>query len=92
MSLGGDTGLPAPQVLDGVYGWSLADTGLTRVDLTSGEAIVGGIPQAPLFSGLDVSRPTAIGAPPVLGPPVLADLPEGRRVLAAWPVEQPVHC
>ncbi|GAA4982220.1 hypothetical protein WHI96_27045 [Pseudonocardia tropica] len=89
MSLGGDTGLPAPQVLDGVYGWSLSDAGLTRVDLTSGEAIVGGFPQAPLFSGLDVSRPTAIGAPSVLGAPVLADLPEGRRVLAAWPVEQP---
>lgn len=89
LSLGGDTGLPAPQVLDGVYGWSLADTGLTRVDLTSGAVIVGGFAQAPLFSGLDVSRPTAIGAPPVLGAPVLADLPEGRRLLAAWPVEQP---
>ncbi|ALE86657.1 hypothetical protein [Pseudonocardia sp. HH130629-09] len=36
-----------------------------------------------------MSRPTAIGAPDVLRAPVLADLPAGRRVLAAWPVEQP---
>ncbi|OLL70431.1 hypothetical protein Ae168Ps1_6178c [Pseudonocardia sp. Ae168_Ps1] len=50
---------------------------------------MGGFARAPLFSGVDVSRPTAIGALPILGVPVLADLPEGRRVLAAWPVEQP---
>lgn len=89
LPIGGDTGLRAPQVLDGVNGRSLADTGLTRVDRTSGEMIVGGFAQAPLFSGLDVSRPTAISAPPLLDTPVLADLPESRRVLATWPVEQP---
>lgn len=89
LTLAGRTGLPAPQALDGVYGWSLTDAGLTRVDLTTGEVIVGGFPRAPLFRGLDLSRPTAIGAPEILGAPVLADLPSGRRVLAAWPVEQP---
>ena len=91
LTLAGRTGLPAPQALDGVYGWSLTDAGLTRVDLTTGEVIVGGFPRAPLFRGLDLSRPTAIGAPEILGAPVLADLPSGRRVLAAWPVEQPGH-
>ncbi|WP_226362886.1 hypothetical protein [Pseudonocardia sp. ICBG1142] len=49
---------------------------------------MGGFAQAPLLSGLDVSRQTAIGAPPLLDTPVQADLSESRRVLASWPVEQ----
>jgi hypothetical protein len=89
LTLGRDTAIPVPQVLDGIHGWSLAEGGLTRTDLTTGDMLTGGLPRSPLFAGLDVSRPTAIGAPDVLRAPVLADLPAGRRVLAAWPVEQP---
>lgn len=89
LTLAGRTGIPAPQVLDGIFGWSVAENGLTRTDLTTGAMTTGGFPRSPLFTGLDLSRPTAIGAPEILGAPVLADLPDGRRVLAAWPVERP---
>ncbi|OLM08449.1 hypothetical protein Ae505Ps2_6155c [Pseudonocardia sp. Ae505_Ps2] len=82
--------IPIVEVLDGVHGWLLGAKGLVRVDLTTGEVADGLFPDNAPHPEVDLDLVnTGTSTVDPAGPPVVADTPVGRLVLAVFPVKIP---
>ncbi|WP_226358513.1 hypothetical protein [Pseudonocardia sp. ICBG601] len=78
--------LPAVDVLDGLSGWSVGSSGLTRIDFPANVVHPGVFPENPFSEHVNLDREFS-GASP--GDPVVVDSAAGRLVLAAFPVTIP---
>lgn len=78
--------IPLVRALDGLSGWAIGSTGLTRVDFATNVVQPGSFPDNRFDPGVALDRRPS-GGSSQLGDPVISETPAGRLAMGAFPVE-----